>query len=94
MKKIIAISTLAALFAAPAALAGEQMGFADVDANSDGYLSLEEVQAVKADATAEGFAEVDTDGDAQISEAEYDAWKAAKDKMDGEKDMMDDTSDS
>lgn len=80
MKKIIAATTLASLLAAPAALAGEDKTFSSIDTNTDGYLSLAEVQAVKPTLTAETFAAYDTDADARISEAEFEAMKAKKEE--------------
>lgn len=78
MKKLVAIAALAAAFAAPSALAGEDMTFAAVDTDASATLSLEEVQAVKAEVTAEKFAKADADADGELSEAEFDAWKAKK----------------
>jgi len=45
-------------------------GATEVDANGDGVLSVEEVQAVWPDMTAEQFAELDTDGDGALNDAE------------------------
>ena len=80
MKKIVAIAALAAVFAAPAALADHhgKKTFADIDANADGAITLTELQAVKPEVTAEKFAKYDTDASGGLSEPEMDAWKAKK----------------
>ena len=78
MKKLIAIAALAATFAAPGALAGEDMTLASLDTDASGSLSLAEVQAAKPEVTAEKFAKYDTDASGALNQAEFDAWKAAK----------------
>lgn len=88
MKKIISITALAALFAVPAALAQDSMTFSSVDANSDSYVSLVEVQAVNAGITVDTFAIYDTDADARLSKAEFDAWKDTKAEKDDGMDPM------
>ncbi|MEQ9504690.1 MAG: hypothetical protein RLO80_00365 [Hyphomonas sp.] len=86
MKKIVAVTALAAALAAPVALADHHGGkktFADLDADASGAVTLAEIQAVKPEMTEEKFAKYDTDASGDISEAEYDAWKASKkDKKD------------
>lgn len=78
MKTFIAIAALAAAFAAPTALAGEKTTFADLDTDSNGTVTLSEIQTVKPEMTVEKLAKYDTDASGDLSEAEYDAWKAAK----------------
>jgi|JI10StandDraft_1071094.scaffolds.fasta_scaffold214237_2 hypothetical protein len=78
MKKLIAVAALAAAFAAPSALAGEDMTLASLDTDANGTLSLTEVQAKKPEVTAEKFAKADTDASGELSEAEFTAWKAEK----------------
>lgn len=48
-----------------------------VDANEDGMLSLEEVQAVYPEVTAEQFAAADLNGDGQLEDAEVSAAQEA-----------------
>lgn len=86
MKKIVAITALAAFLAAPVALAGEKATFASLDTDANGALSLTEIQAAKPEVTAEKVAKYDADANGELSEAEFDAWKAAKKdkKADGE----------
>jgi hypothetical protein len=76
MKKTFAFAAIATLMATPA-FAGEDVAMADIDANADGFLTLEEVQAHKPDVSAKSFADWDVNGDAQLSEAEFAAWKKA-----------------
>ncbi len=78
MKKIVAVTALAAFLAAPVALAGEKVTFASLDTDASGTLSLTEIQAAKPEVTAEKIAKYDTDASGELSEAEFDAWKAAK----------------
>ena len=42
-----------------------------VDANADGQVTLEEMQAVHADVTAESFAALDVNGDGALDADEY-----------------------
>ena len=42
----------------------------EVDANGDGVMTVDEVQAVYPDITAETFAEVDTNNDGVLDDAE------------------------
>ena len=65
------LKTLAAigLFLSPAlALAA-----VEVDANGDGLITIEEMQAVYADTTAETFSEMDTNGDGALDDEEMQA---------------------
>lgn len=50
---------------------------ADLDANADGEVTLEEVQAVNPDFTAEDFATIDTDGNGTLSAEEVSAAQAS-----------------
>ncbi len=80
MKKIVAIAALAAVIAAPTALADHhgKKTFADIDADANGAITLTELQALKPEVTAEKFAKYDTDASGGLSEAEMEAWKAKK----------------
>lgn len=69
MKKLLIISA-AALFGASAAYATP---FEDADANGDGVVTFEELQAVNPDATQEEFDAADLNGDGMLSRDEYDA---------------------
>lgn len=71
MKKILmtAVATLA--LTAPA------WAQADLDANGDGVVTLDEVQAVNPDVTAEDFSEMDTDSDGVLSPEEVSAAEEA-----------------
>ncbi len=76
--KLRALALIALFATSTAAIAGEghKKGFAKYDANADGYISLEELGANK----AEKFAKLDSDGDGLISKDEYHAYKAMKKK--------------
>ncbi|WP_188078193.1 hypothetical protein [Aquicoccus porphyridii] len=65
--------TLAALsvLMTPALAMGQ--GATEVDANGDGVLSLEEVQAVYPETTAEDFDAMDLNGDGALDDAEVQA---------------------
>jgi hypothetical protein len=76
MKKTFAFAALATLMGAPAFAAAEP-ALAEVDANADGFVTIEELQANDLDVTAESFADWDVNGDAKLSEAEYTAWQKA-----------------
>lgn len=73
----IILTAAAFSFAAAAALAGET-GFAQLDLDKSGALSLAEINATMADFTAQDLAAIDADGSGDISEAEYAAWKSSK----------------
>jgi len=53
------------------------VSFSDLDANEDGKLSVEEVQAVAPDVTEDEFASYDADADGYLQEPEFEAWIAA-----------------
>jgi len=96
MKKTFAFAAIASLMATPA-FAGEDVAMVDIDANADGYLTIEEVQAHKPDVSAKSFADWDVNGDAQLSEAEFTAWKKAASEEYGKptmKDRMDEAGDT
>ena len=76
MKKTFAFAALATLMGAPAFAAAEP-ALAEVDANADGFVTIEELQANDLDVTAESFADWDVNGDAKLSEAEFTAWQKA-----------------
>lgn len=81
--KLLAASILAAGLAGAA---GAQ-DFAVVDANGDGFVTLDEVNAVDSAVTADGFAAFDTDGDARLSEDEFTVWAETDAEVDTEVDM-------
>lgn len=64
MTKFIA-SLLGLGFAATAAIAATE-----IDANGDGLMTIDEVQAVFPDVSAEAFAEADTNDDGALDDAE------------------------
>ena len=80
MKKLATISTITAFALAPAAFAAQGPNFAELDANSDGFLSVSEILAVTPQATEEqieGFVSAyDADNDNKLSESEFETWKA------------------
>jgi hypothetical protein len=74
--KTTLIASAAAIAFAGAAVAGDDVTFAQLDGNRDGMVSRDEIPA---DHTMAGkFAELDSDGNGSISQAEFDAWKAGK----------------
>jgi len=63
------------LFTATAACAQDQdSGFAGLDVDGSGGLSLEEVQAAVPDVTTETFAAYDTDASGDLSTDEFAVW--------------------
>lgn len=62
--------------AAPAAQPGQQLTWADLDADGDGNLSREEAAAHPALSAA--FDQIDADGDGVITPQEYQAYEAAQ----------------
>lgn len=66
------ITTLAATLAAGTAFAATE-----VDTNGDGMITIEEVQAVYPDVTAEGFSAMDTNADGALDDEEMQAAEAA-----------------
>lgn len=73
MTKFIA---LAIGMGALATSAFAQAGLEDMDANGDGLLTMEEVQAVYPEVTPEQFSQIDANGDGVIDEAELNAAQA------------------
>lgn len=74
MKKLtLAFAAITAL--TPAFAMGESA--VEVDANGDGVLTIDEVQAVWADVTAESFSQMDTDADGVLSDEEIKAAEEA-----------------
>ncbi len=61
---LVAISAL--VFGLPALATAQS----SADANGDGVLTIEEVQAVLPDVDADGFSAMDTNGDGALDEAE------------------------
>ncbi|MDU8929817.1 EF-hand domain-containing protein [Alisedimentitalea sp. MJ-SS2] len=45
----------------------------ELDANGDGMITIEEMQAVYTDTTAEAFSEMDTNGDGALDDGEMQA---------------------
>ncbi|MEO9457845.1 MAG: hypothetical protein ABJE63_12770 [Lentilitoribacter sp.] len=67
MKKILAITTVS-LMAISTAHAAE---FADLDANTDGVLTFEEVNSVMADVTEEVFNNIDLNQNGALDQDEF-----------------------
>lgn len=59
------------------ALAGAASAATDADANGDGVLTIEEVQAVMPDVSAETFNAMDTNADGTLDAAEVEAAQSA-----------------
>lgn len=75
MKKFtLALATLATAISPALAMSDNAV---EVDANGDGVLSLEEVQAVWTDTTAEDFAAMDINADGALDDAEIKAAEEA-----------------
>jgi hypothetical protein len=68
MTKFIAILIGMGFLANAALAAGESI--AGIDTNGDGIMTVDEIQAVYPEITAEVFAEVDTNNDGVLDEAE------------------------
>lgn len=68
MKKTILMTTAAML-----ALAAPTWAQSAMDADGDGNVTLEELQAMYPDATADTFTSIDTDADGALSDAEIQA---------------------
>jgi len=66
MKPLTLIATSAFVFGLPALTAAQS----SADANGDGVLTIEEVQAVLPEVDADGFSAMDTNGDGALDEAE------------------------
>lgn len=64
--------TIAATLVGTAAFASTE-----VDANGDGMITIEEVQAVYPDVTAENFSAMDTNADGALDDGEMQAAEAA-----------------
>ncbi len=74
MRKTLLITAAAALGVAGGALAAE---FSEVDTDSNGQLSLEEVQAVAPNVTEDEFSSYDGNADGALNENEFAIWEAA-----------------
>lgn len=68
MTKFITILLGLGITATSAVAMGE--GVVEVDANGDGLMTVDEVQAVYPDITAEVFAEIDTNNDGALDDSE------------------------
>ncbi|MCV2891959.1 EF-hand domain-containing protein [Lentibacter sp. XHP0401] len=69
-KFALTIATLATAMSPALAMSDNAV---EVDANGDGVLSLEEVQAIWADVTAEDFAVMDANSDGSLDDEEIKA---------------------
>lgn len=76
MKKITAYSAALALLLTGGALAMSDSA-AQVDANGDGVLTIDEVQAVYPDVTAETFSAMDLNADGALDDSEVTAAEEA-----------------
>ncbi len=74
MTKFIASVLAAGALATTAFAAGT---LADMDANGDGMLTVDEVQAVYPEMSADQFSQIDTNADGAIDEAEMGAAQEA-----------------
>ncbi len=74
MKITLMTAAVAGVLLGGAAFAAE---FSEVDADSSGILSLEEVQAVAPDVTEDEFTSYDGDADGGLNEDEFAIWEAA-----------------
>jgi len=72
MKTALTIATTA-LFAASAASAQGDF-FAQLDADGNGELTLQEIQAAQPNVTANLFGHYDTDSNGALTEAEFGVW--------------------
>ncbi len=69
MKKIVVALVLSGFVAASASAA--EMNFATVDADGDGFVTMEEASDAGWDWSDEQFMEADTDGDGALSDPEF-----------------------
>lgn len=69
-----------AIWPVVSAQAGDAEGFAALDKNADGYVTLAEAEAEAS--MLEKFASLDANGDGAVSEVEYMAGKAEGEKSD------------
>jgi hypothetical protein len=74
MRKAFLVAAAAALGVAGAVIAAE---FKDVDKNSDGRVSLEEVKVVMPNITEDEFSSYDGNADGSLNENEFAIWEAA-----------------
>ena len=58
-------------------LSGSVAAVTDADANGDGVLTIDEMQAVMPDITAESFSQMDTNADGALDSAEVKAAQTA-----------------
>ena len=89
MKNTLMISFAAALGLSGAALAQNDITLADIDANDDGVLNLEEVQAAAPEVTEVEFTAYDTNADGSLDEDEFQAWLDYKAGENSSEDDMD-----
>ena len=73
IKHLTSLAAVAALITPALAMSTSAQ---EIDANGDGLLTIEEVQAVNPDVTAEGFSAMDMNGDGVLDADEV---KAAQD---------------
>ncbi len=73
MKKTLLIAAATLMGAAAPAFASN-ISFEDVDADSNGEVSLTEIQAVAPDVTESRFDTFDHDDDGALSETEFEVW--------------------
>ena len=73
MKRALVILAGLSLFAFTPMVYAQAPTFADFDANQDGQLTLEEIQAVIPDFTQDDFNAADTDQNGTLSPDEFDA---------------------
>lgn len=76
MTNLSKLAAIAALIAPALATGAFAQG---ADANGDGLLTIDEVQAVYPDVTAEAFAAMDVDGDGALNAEEMEAAQASGD---------------
>jgi hypothetical protein len=73
-RTLLITSVAAALGLAGAATAAD---FTEVDADANGLVSLQEVQAIAPDVTEDEFSSYDGDADGSLNEDEFATWDAA-----------------
>lgn len=77
LMKIIGFTSLFTLIAGAAVAQEGSDGFATVDTDASGTISLEEVQSLKPDVTADDFTTYDFNGSGDLSQDEFVNWVAA-----------------
>lgn len=71
--KFFNISAVAAIVLSAATAYAAEVSFEMVDANADGLVAFEELNAVNTDVTEEAFIAADADKDGQLNEDEFKA---------------------